>query len=240
MGCYRQAVQRCCLGSAVITIGLPLAIWGQDYGQFLDRWLEGVNGLERKPDEIVVVTDEKNRGIADDLQTDIPFTTHFLRCADYRLWDYAIRQLTTDWLAICNVDDVFLPKALNELQLADDAGCDIVLDRLRVRGSNHIWSGSFDPVVIPFQFTMPGAEPMKRKLYLDAGGFDYRFQFPDWAMAVHMVHRGLGKPYAASTERILFDPGDTRLTMSGMNQSYNIKAAGTAQVHELSRSLGLL
>jgi hypothetical protein len=224
----------------VITIGLPLAIWGEGYGQFLDRWLEGVNGLERKPDEIVVVTDEKNRGIADDLQTDIPFTTHFLRCADYRLWDYAIRQLTTDWLAICNVEDVFLPKALNELQQADDEGCDIVLDRLRVRGTNQIWSGSFDPVVIPFQFTMPGAEPMKRELYLKAGGFDYRFQFPDWAMVVHMVHRGLGKPYAASTERILFDPGDMRVTMSGMQQNPNIKAAGTAQVHELSRSLGLL
>jgi hypothetical protein len=224
----------------VTTISLPLAVWGNNYAQFFERWVNGVKRLERKPDEIVIVTDVKNKDLAKDLDIDIPFTTHYLDCADYRLWDYAIRNCKSDWIAICNIDDEFLPGALNQIQEADDAGCNLLLDRLIVRGRHHVWSGTFDPNVIPYQFTMPGAEPMKRQLYIDAGGFDYRYQFPDWAMAVHMVHKSLAKPFTATSERIIFDPGDTRLTMSGTNQSYNIKAAGTAQVHELSRSLGLL
>jgi len=224
----------------VTTISLPLAIWGNGYGQFLERWLGGVRGLERKPDEIVIVTDVKNKDIVQDLDIDIPVTTHYLDCADYRLWDYAIRNCKSDWIAICNVDDEFLPGALNQIEEADDAGCNLLLDHLIVRTNRQVWSGTFDPNVIPYQFTMPGAEPMKRQLYLDAGGFDYHFQFPDWAMAVHMVHKSLAKPFTATTERILFDPGETHLTMSGMQQNPSVKSAGTAQVHELSRSLGLL
>jgi hypothetical protein len=81
---------------------------------------------------------------------------------------------------------------------------------------------------------------MRKDLYIAAGGYDHNYRFPDWALAVHMVHKSLAKPFTAKTERIIFDPGNDRVTLSGTNANPQLKVAGTAQVHELSRSLGLL
>ena len=81
---------------------------------------------------------------------------------------------------------------------------------------------------------------MTLQLYKDAGGFDANYQFPDWAMAVHMVHKGLARPKKVNTQRAIFDSGRDRVTMSGERQNPSVKSAGTAQVLELSRSLGLI
>lgn len=221
------------------TITLPLALWGTGYDQFIHRWLEGVRSLRRQPDEIVVVTDEKNKHIKEFLNLDIYTQFHWLPCSDYRLWDYAIRQSHSKWFAICNIDDYFLPGALDEIDQADAQGCNLLIDSLEV-SIGGVWSGYWDADEIPFRFTMPGAEPMTRELYVKAGGFDHNLQFPDWGLAVHMVHKNLAKPYKAQTRRIMFDTGHHRVTLSGQSQDPSVKAAGTAQIHELSRSLGLL
>jgi len=223
-----------------ITISLPLAVWGSGYDQFIDRWQDGVRSLSRQPDEIVVVTDEANKHVLDQITLDIKVQKHWLPHSDYRLWDYAIRQCTGKWIAICNIDDQFLPGALSEIEEADRQGANLLLDALEVRGSDAIWSGDWIPQLIPQSFTIPGAEPMTKELYEQGGGYDHNFQFPDWALAVHWVQKGVVNPYRASTRRIIFDPGWHRKTLSGQLQDSSVKVAGTAQVHELSRSLGLL
>ena len=81
---------------------------------------------------------------------------------------------------------------------------------------------------------------MRKDLYIAAGGFEPEYRFPDWALAVRMVHKGLARPFTAKTERIIFDPGHDSVTLSGTNANPQAKTAGTAQVHELARSLGLL
>jgi hypothetical protein len=222
------------------TISLPLAIWGNGYGGFLQRWIEGVNALNVRPNEIVIVTDIANKNVLESVDTDIPTKTYSYDLADYRLWDKAIRKCKSKWVAICNVDDQFLPGALDEIAIADEQGCNLVLDALRVKQTGHIWRGHWDESVLPRQFTAVGAEPMTKELYIAAGGYEHTYQFPDWALAVHIVHRKLAKPYTASTHRILFDDGSDRVTLSGQSQNPGIKAAGTAQVIALSQSLGLL
>lgn len=222
------------------TISLPLAVWGEGYAEFLPRWLDGVRTLARKPDEIVLVTDQANKHLAKEMLTDIPVKAHWLKAQDYRLWDYAIRQCTSDWIAICNIDDQFLPNALDQIDEADNAGANLLIDSLRVKGSNHVWGGYWDPNTIPQRFTMPGAEPMRKDLYIAAGGYEKEYRFPDWALAVHMVAKDLARPFTARTERIIFDPGNDRVTLSGQNANPQLKAQGTAQVHHLSKSLGLL
>jgi hypothetical protein len=224
----------------VATVSLPLAVWGDGYGEFFPRWLEAANQLGKKPIEIVLVTDEANRNLEKGLESGIPIRTHYLKAKDYRLWDYAIRQCQGDWIGICNVDDVWLPNALDQIDEADKQGCNLLVDSLVVRGTDHVWSGYWDANTMPERFTLVGAEPMRKDLYLAAGGFDYKYQFPDWAMAVHMVKGSLCKPFKAKTHRVYFDPGFDRVTMSGQQQNPSVKTAGTAQVHALSRSLGLL
>ena len=222
------------------TISLPLALWGKGYGQFFDRWLNGVRSLGRKPNEIVIVTDEANKDIAAEIDIDIPVKTFWLKAADYRLWDYAIRQCSSDWVAICNIDDKFLPNALDQIDEADEAGANLLVDSLRVKGSDHVWTGYWDANTMPHRFTLPGAEPMRKDLYIAAGGYQHEYRFPDWALAVRMVAKDLARPFTAKTERIIFDPGYDRVTMSGQNANPQLKAAGTAQVQDLARSLGLL
>jgi hypothetical protein len=222
------------------TVSLPLAVWGEGYAQFFPRWVEAANQLGKKPIEIVLVTDEANRYLSEVVESQIPIKHHYLKAADYRLWDYAIRQCQGDWIGICNVDDVWLANGLDQIDEAEAEGCNLLVDSLIVRGTEHVWSGYWDANTIPERFTLVGAEPMRKDLYIAAGGFDYRYQFPDWALAVHMVHKSLAKPFRAKTHRVYFDPGFDRVTMSGQQQNPSLKAAGTAQVHDLSRSLGLL
>jgi hypothetical protein len=222
------------------TISLPLAVWGEGYAEFLPRWLDGVRSLARKPDEIVLVTDEANKHLAKEMLIDIPVKTHWLKAADFRLWDYAIRQCTSDWIAVCNIDDHFLPNAFDNIDAAHEAGANLLVDSLRVKGTGHLWSGHWDAGTMPHRFTLVGAEPMTKQLYIDAGGYDYRFRFPDWALGVQMVAKSLARPFLSNTERILFDPGLDRVTISGANANPQLKAQGTAQVHDLARSLGLL
>ena len=222
------------------TVSLPLAVWGEGYAQFIDRWLEGVRSLNRKPDEIILVTDEKNKYLRNLIDIDCKFQTHYLKVADYRLWDYAVRQATSKWVAFCNVDDQFLPEALDSIDQADREGYNLIVDSLIVRQTGHRWSGYWDPNIIPHRFTLLGAESMSVELYKAAGGFDANYQFPDWAMAVHMVHKDLARPFNSNTNRAIFDSGRDRVTMSGESQNPQTKAAGTAQVLELSRSLGLV
>jgi hypothetical protein len=222
------------------TISLPLAIWGQSYSGFIQRWIDGVNALNVKPDEIVIVTDTANKDLAKSIVTSIPVRAYAYNMADFRLWDSAIRKCKSKWVAICNVDDQFLPNALDEISIADEQGCNIVIDALRVKQTGQIWQGYWDESVLPRQFTAMGAEPMTKELYLAGGGYEHKYQFPDWAFAVHVVHRKLARPYKASTHRIVFDDGSDRLTISGQMQNQGIKAAGTAQVLALSQELGLL
>jgi len=224
----------------LVTVSLPLAVWGEGYAEFLPRWLDGVRTLARKPDEIVLVTDQANKHLADEMLIDIPVKAHWLKAQDYRLWDYAVRKCTSDWIAFCNVDDQFLPNALDQIDQADESGANLYVDSLRVKGNDHLWTGHWDANTIPHRFTMPGAEPMRKDLYIAAGGFDYRFRYPDWALAVHMVHKSLARPFIAKTERIIFDTGIDRVTMSGANANPSLKAQGSAQVHDLAKSLGLL
>jgi hypothetical protein len=222
------------------TVSLPLAVWGSGYDHFISRWQDGVRSLTRQPDEIVVVTDEANKHVLDKIELHIKVQKHTLPHSDYRLWDFAIRQCTSKWVAICNIDDQFLPEALNEIDEADRLGANLLIDCLEVKGGTQVWFGDWIPERIPQAFTMPGAEPMTKELYLAGGGYDYNYQFPDWALAVNWVKKADVRPYKASTSRIIFDPGWDRKTLSGQQQDSSVKVAGTAQVHELSRSLGLL
>jgi len=135
---------------------------------------------------------------------------------------------------------VFLPHALDTIDQADREGYNLLVDSLVVKQTGHVWRGYWDAGMIPHRFTMPGAEPMRKDLYIEAGGFDYKFQYPDWALMVRVVAKGIARPFNSPTERIIFDTGSDRLTMSGGQQKPYVKARGSAQVHELAKELGLL
>jgi len=223
------------------TISLPLAIWGEGYSEFLPRWWEGVQSLERQPDEVVIIADAKNflkamestpEGIATSV---ISFDGE--EYADF--WNEAISRCSGEWLGICNADDKFLPGALNEIDKADQEGCNLVCDWIQDKDGHDMHGSSWHPDKIATTWTMVGAEPMKKSLWQAAGGFRKGYLFADWQLAMCMAKTGLVKAYDASTTRIIYDRGQTRKTLSGVLQDGNKKTEGYAKLRALAEQLGL-
>jgi hypothetical protein len=223
------------------TISLPLAVWGEGYAEFFPRWWEGVLSLERQPDEVVIVTDAKNFLTAiESTPQGIPtsvFSFDGEEYADY--WNEAISRCSGEWLGICNADDKFLPGALNEIDKADQDGCNLVCDSIQDKDGGGMHRSSWHPETIATAWTMVGAEPMKKSLWQAAGGFRKGFLFADWQLAMCMAKTGQVKAYDATTTRIIYDRGHTRKTLSGVLQDNNKKSEGYVKLRALAEQLQL-
>lgn len=224
------------------TISLPLAIWGEGYDGFLPRWWAGVKQLLRQPDEIVIVADAKNfeAVLVSIPPMDIPIRLTMTEGEEYAdFWNKAIELCSSEWVAICNVDDQFLPHALDQLDEADEQGCNLVCDSIQDKDSHNVTMSSWRPDVVAHTWTMVGAEPMKKSLWQASGGFRKGFLFADWGLAIDMAKTGAVKAFDASTIRIIYDRGYDRKTLSGAMQDGNKKSEGYAKLRELASQLGL-
>lgn len=224
------------------TVTLPLALWGEGYAEFLPRWWEGVLSLERQPDEVVIVADRKNHPavMASLPDVDFPIITEPFEGEDYAdFWNRAIGLSSSEWVAICNADDKFLPGALNDIETANEQGCNLLCDSIQDKDSHTITLSYWTQDRIATDWTMVGAEPMKRSLWQAAGGFRKGYLFADWQLAMDMAKTGLVKAYDAQTVRIIYDRGYTRKTLSGIMQDGMAKADGYKMLKELASELGL-
>ncbi len=110
-------------------------------------------------------------------------------------WNQAIYLCVGKWIAICNVDDYFLPKALNSIPEAEAAGCNLVCDWLRTKGSDSVQQTKWLPETLDYEFELGGANPMTKHLWQASGGFPEGIRFADWGLALHMRKTGLVKPW---------------------------------------------
>lgn len=220
------------------SISAPLAIWGTGYSAFLPNWFAGLESLERKVDEVVIVCDEENypsvmSAITDFGKVRIKVESHPGYAA---YWNRAIELCSGKWIAICNADDYFLPGALNEIDKADQEGCNLICDHLRHKHSNYKQSALWNPDELNHNFSLMGANPMTKQLWEASGGFpDVRFA--DWGLALRMRKTGLVKPYYASTERIVYDVGNDRPTMSGASLDSKSRIEGQEQIRKIVTEL---
>lgn len=222
------------------TVSLPLAIWGTGYVEFLERWLEGVDSLIRQPDQIVIVADHANYMKVKKVigNRDIQLYKHYGNgYADY--WNKAVSLTDCDWFAICNVDDKFLPHALDDIDLADAEDCNLITDRIQDLEGGQVHNSQWNGHMIGRQWTMVGAEPMRKDLFDKAGGFEPGQRFADWALAMKMYLVGV-RPYDSSNIRIIYDRGLTRKTVSSILNSPDELNDGYRNLALLSKRLGLL
>ena len=225
-----------------VTVGLPLAIWGTGYSQFLNRWWQGVTALQRQPDEIYIVTDLANYKAANDSVPDshreITSVVVDKKAKTYaEFWNNAILSLSTDWSAICNADDIFLPEALNDIEAAESEGCNLITDAIRDLQTPTVYKSRWNGVKIGTEWPMVGAEPMRVDLFKAAGGFPEGQRFVDWALAMKMYWVGV-KAYDSQIVRIIYDRGLTRKTVSSVLNGGDVLSEGYARLGELSKSLG--
>jgi len=220
---------------------LPLAIWGEGYGQFLPQWFAGVASLEREIAEIVIVCDEANLPAVMSACPD--FSKVRIRVEDHpgysEYWNRAIELCTSDWLGICNADDYFLPEALNEIGQAHLDGCNLLCDHLLHKHSNYRQSARWEPEALDTQFNLMGANAMTKRLWEASGGFPKGVRFADWGLALRMRKTGLVKPFYASTTRIVYDVGTDRPTLSGASLPGDKRTEGENQIRKIAQELPL-
>lgn len=223
------------------TVALPLAVWGQGYAEFLPRWWEGVKSLQRQPDEIVIVTDAANHQVA---RESVPpgYFAEVVKCnatqyADF--WNIAIQLTTCDWFAICNVDDLFLPEALNDIAEADRQGCNLITDRIQDLDGGEVSNSRWNGEDIGRAWTMVGAEPMRRDLFIAAGGFPRGQRFADWALAMRAYKVGV-RAFDSDIVRIIYDRGLRRKTVSSILNGPDVLNKGYQTLTALAKELDLL
>jgi hypothetical protein len=220
------------------TISVVSAIWGSGYCQFVDRWWASVAALERTPDQVVVITDQDNfdlvqtrRPLGYDVPLKIVALDNESTFNDY--WDAAFRECDMDWIATCCIDDVFVSEALNDIDRADEQGCEMVADGVRFTDQSRIWKGYWNPVQIFDSMTMPGAAPMRKDMYERVGGFPKQIYWSDWAFYMVCAKAGV-KVFQSDLIRIIFDEGYTHKTQSGQQLDSDTRQMANHQIRDFA------
>jgi glycosyltransferase involved in cell wall biosynthesis len=179
------------------SVSIVLAIWGEGYSQFLPKWFEATQTLERNFDEIVVVTDNNNASAVLSAVSD--FSKVRIRVEDHEgysaYFNRAIDLANSKWIAFCNADDYFLPQALNSIDEADTQEANLICDNLIHKDTNFRQTAYWEPSELNHTFRLMGANPMTKRLWESAGGFPKGVRFADWGLALRMKKTGLVKPF---------------------------------------------
>jgi hypothetical protein len=224
----------------VITIGIGTGLWGTRYNSFVPQWWEGVKTITRQPDSIVFVHDAQNRDyVHEQIPEQYKTITSFVEMAgEFSDFMHAMAwNQTADWYSLCGVDNKYLPGVFDQIEQADAEGCDIYIDKLKVKDSDEILEGRWIPEQIPYRMTCPGAAPIKRELFLKTGGPTKGAIYDDWELYIRCVKAG-AKPFHATTFRCLYDMGRNHVTMSGVNRPPEHDQLGRSHIAKVRQELG--
>lgn len=89
-----------------------------DYGIFLDQWLENIYNQTEKVDKIIVILG-KNHGVDKSKYKDILFIESDSDVMG-ELRNLAIDQVETEWMLYFSVDDILLPNAVEHIKSYND------------------------------------------------------------------------------------------------------------------------
>jgi len=105
-------------------------IYGENYDQYLPRWVEGINNLETKPKRVIVCSDKPrfiegaevlHKPIESDWKVPNPHYANLI--CDYT---------NTEWMLLMDIDDVIKPDCLNGL---DEITSDVWLMGIEINGT---------------------------------------------------------------------------------------------------------
>jgi hypothetical protein len=115
-------------------------------------------------------------------------------------------------------------------------GAELYVDSIQYLGSGRIWKGHWNTSGIRHTMPAPQLIPSTKELYERVGmKFDYRWS--DWIFQIDAA-KCEAKPYIASTTRIIFDEGLSRLTESGRLLDPAIRRLEDSKVHKYAEANG--
>lgn len=164
-----------------ITVG---AVVAKNYESWLDGWLKSVESLERKPDEVVLVTDISIFDLPSWVLAYSPPTLEF----DWVEWHRRLfDRCRTDYISWVNIDDRYLPHALNG---SDQWNTDVVC--LGNTFGDVVWLGEPDPekILSVEHNCVPCGSAVALDAYRLSPGFKDFMPFSDWALWVGLALSG--------------------------------------------------
>lgn len=224
-------------------VSIVVAVWGVEFGRFLDGWWDAITNMRRMPDEIVIGYENPDMAgavdsIRDDLGIDI--TGIVLESEDFtERWNEVMRASTGDWIMPICIDDRVLPDAMTEIPAADAVGAELLVDGIVWKYRGGEWRGYWDADAIGRVLTLPGAAPFKRTLFDRVGGFKPELYSSDWGFYMDAAAAGV-VTYQASTLRIVFDEGNAHATRSGIQLDAETRMRADEQMRAYARHLGLV
>ena len=218
------------------TITIVTACWGEEYAQFIPRWWSGLQGLNRKPDEIILgIAPGDPTGLSKSVPDGISVKIVELpEGSASEKWDYAIRQASSKWWCYMAIDDELCPDAFDEIDQADEQGAELLVDSIIVRHNRHHAKGHWDTTHIAELLPVPGWMPTTVDLYKRIG-VKHEYKFVDWIFQIDAAKAGV-KVFHANTTRMIWDAGLDRPTISSDLNAY--KPEETRKVFEYAKANG--
>lgn len=108
-----------------MTIGVAAVAYGETYRAFLPRWARAITALERKPDKVIVVTDDVPSCLEQLGDSRLHNITFLQARGTYIhhpqvLVNEGIVRLDTDWVCKMDIDDIIFRHAFNDLPVDAD------------------------------------------------------------------------------------------------------------------------
>lgn len=208
------------------------------FRHLVPRWWASVAAMNPLPDQIVVAChDPDYSGVACVPQPLQSRTSIVMADVQHlnQLYDVAIRECRTTWVAWSGLDDVMLPDAFADVPAADAVGASVIVGSIQLL-SGGFWRGQWKPNEIGRWNTLPACSPHTKKLWSDVGGYPGDIYFADWAFWMKAAKHG-AVPFQATRPQMLFDDGVSRVTLSGRLASEDVKTRARDQAVAYYRSL---
>lgn len=167
-----------------MTVGIATVAYGEKYHRFLPDWLHSVAGLNRPPDDIVIISDIYPEVFHAKAQ-EIAGPIRWIRASAERyehpqtLINEAIEVMDTEWVCKMDVDDMFLPHAFDGI---DDCEADVYAFGMTINGQSNCQPYEVTPETLLAAAGNPlfSGSPFRRWIWEESGGFVDILYF-DWA-----------------------------------------------------------
>lgn len=113
----------------MVDVTIMCWIYGENYDQFIDRWVEGIKNLETKPARIIICSDTpRNIELAEVIHK--PIESNW-KVPNPHYANFICSYTDTEWMLLMDIDDVIKPDCLNDL---DKVEADVWLMGIDVNG----------------------------------------------------------------------------------------------------------
>lgn len=113
----------------MVDVTIMAWIYGDNYDQFLERWINGINNLETKPSRIIVCSDKpRNIEIAEVIHK--PIESDW-KVPNPHYANFICNYTNTEWMLLMDIDDVIKPDCLNNL---NEVNADVWLMGIDING----------------------------------------------------------------------------------------------------------